>query len=501
MGADIIIGVDVGFKSYSKDELTSIFKILEQSLSFYSDDLHARNKEACDIIITPDLRKYNASSFNSADSIIASGERAARAVLPEFKRLADSLNLNRHEKISFNRLPALDSILLREIQITGLKKVSSKLVLGKLQLIPMEKITASDIEEAINRVYSSLYFENVSYEIEPFDEGIRLRIILKENKGGLFRVGIHYDSYTKSAILLNTTFRNLVLNGSKLSMSAALGEYPFFMAYILKNNGWKPGFGFNFEAINTPMFLYRNSEKISTLHYSETRFQFFTQSIIRNSYSMGLGIELENALTKPVIDPGLEIEKSRDFFTNYYGFLNFDSYDHAHYPSKGIKLHSELKLITSAKIYSPVIFLASQLSVAQKISDRVNLIARITGGAVEGDTIPTQYMFYTGGQIENMRKGIVPFTGLDYMERVNRNALVGGLDLQVRFWKNIFLILRGNAGNLTDNFNDLLSFDNPLAGFGATLGYNSLIGPIEVSVSKAVDQNGTLGFFRIGFYF
>ncbi len=501
MGADIIIGVDVGFHSYSKEELQSLLRIMEQSLFFYGEELNIKNKAICDILIIPELQKYNASSFNAADSIINIGERAARKIMPRLKALADSIRRLYPENISDQQTPSLDSIQLIDIIYNGLEKVSPKLVSGKLQISVMQKVTPADIEKAISRIYSSLYFENVTYEIQKIEKGTRLIINLKENKGGLFRVGIHYDSNNKSAILLNTTFRNILLNGSKLSINAALGDNPYFRTSLFKNNGWKPGYGVNFETNVNQMFLYKDSKKVSAINYSETKLQLFTQSIIQNSYSLGAGVEFENSFIKPIIDPVLGIAKYRNSFINYYGFLTIDSYDNAFYPSKGIKLNSELKLITSAKNYSPVAFLAAQFSFANKIFDRVNIIGHLSGGAVNGDSIPSQYMFYTGGIVENIRIGLMPFVGLDYMERSNRSALISGIDLQLRFWKNIYIILKANAGNLANHFTQLLQLDQVISGYGITLGYNSLIGPIELTTSMSGNQPRIHSFVRIGFYF
>jgi NTE family protein len=501
MGADIIIGVNVGFHYYSKDELNSMFRIIEQSLFFYGEDLNRKNKATCDLLISPEMSKYNVTSFNSVDSIIAIGERAARKVMPRLKALADSLKRLDPEYGHKKEIPIVDSIQLMEIHFKGLEKVSQKLVSGKLQLTALQKVTPEDLEKAIERVYSSLYFENVTYEIQQGQSGACLIVNLKESKGGLIRVGLHYDSNHKSGILLNTTFRNLLLNGSKLSINTSLGENPFFRATLIKNNGWKPGLGFNFESNRNLMYFYQDSKKISTISYSATKVQLYTQSILWNSFALGAGIEHENSLIKPIIDPVLGISKNRQDFTNYFGFLHMDSYNNAFYPSQGAKLHSEMKLITASEIYSPIVFLSGQFSFANKISRRLSLIGHISGGAVTGDSIPPQYMFYTGGLTDEFRNGILPFVGLDYMEKSNRNALLVGIDVQIKFWEKIYVILKGNAGNTKDKSSELLTYDKVISGYGISLGYDSFIGPIEVTASRSGNRKGLLGFVSIGFYF
>ena len=50
-------------------------------------------------------------------------------------------------------------------------------------------------------------------------------------------------------------------------------------------------------------------------------------------------------------------------------------------------------------------------------------------------------------------------------------------------------------------FNELLTYDDLLSGYGVTIGFDSLIGPIELSASRSGNQKGLLAHLRIGFNF
>jgi NTE family protein len=500
MGADILIGVDVGFQYYTKDQLNSMFRIIEQSLFFYGEANTDRNRKLCNIVITPSLGKFNAASFNGTDSLIDIGEKAARAIFPQLKALADSLKaldptFGHRQKVIFP-----DSFFLTQIRVEGLEKVSGELLIGKLELQVLKKYTAADIGRAVDRLYSSLYFEKVSYEVEKTEPGIRLILRVKENADGSIRFGLHYDSNTKSAILLNTTFRNVLFPGSKFAINGGLGDNPFFKTEYFKNNGWKPGFGVAFSSSRSETFLYKNARKISSLNFYETKLQLYIQSIFRNSYAIGGGIEFENSLIKPVIDPGTIIRNSKYKLINYYAFLQMDSYDNPFYPTRGIKVYSGLKLLIS-KDLAPVSFIHARISKAEKLADRFTLIGHLYAGAINGDSIPSQYMFSSGGIIESYRNGIMPFPGLDYMEIASKNLLSLKMDLQMKMFENIYIVGMVNAGNFKYSFNDLFTVNDILSGYGVILGYNSLIGPMEISVSRSANHGGFEGFVRIGYYF
>lgn len=500
MGADILIGVDVGFRYYKKDELNSIFRILEQSVFFYGEALNEYNESLCDLLIEPPLEDYNASSFGSADTIIAIGEKAARQFLPQLKQLADSLYKDNKPDFSSHRVPELDSLTLMQIMVRGLEKVSARLLTGKLQLEVFQKVTPEDIQRAVERVYSSLYFEKISYTFEELDYGIRLNLNVVEEKGGDFRLGLHYDTNYRSAILLNTTFRNILLDGSKFSTSLSLGENPFVHVSFFKNNGWKPGFGLNFMSSRLDAFVYEGGKRISSLTFAETKTQFYLQSIFSNSYAIGGGIEYEAVRITPRIDPVLGIGEIASDYLNYYGFINFDSYDNITYPTSGVKLNTLFKVIT-IEDYEPAVFLVARYSQAYPVSERLTFISHLYGGTVQGDSIPYQYNFYSGGVNPTQRNGLLPFIGLNYMERASSDALIIGGDLQFRLFPDIYIVLKGNIGNLRNDFKELLTTDNLLGGYGITLGYDSWIGPIEVSALKGVRRKGLNGFFNIGFWF
>lgn len=502
MGADIIIGVDVGFQIYNKEELNNIIKIIEQTVFFYGEELNVINKSLADYLIVPNLKEFNAGSFNAVDTIIARGEQAARLFLPHLKSLADSLRqLDPGYKVQ-QKLPELDSISIKEININGLKRVSIKLLDGKLQLDISEKYTAQDIKASIDRAFSSLYFEKVSWELEEKeDQSIKLNINVQESKGGLFRVGLHYDSDYKAAMLLNTTFRNLLLDGSKLSTNLSLGENPFLNISYFKNNGWKPGFGMDINFNNFEEFVYNeNGRKISNLSFTENSIQLYSQSILLNSYAIGIGAKWQNISLKPRIDPSLDLVASRSTYLDYFGYINMDTYNNTFFPNHGLKAFSEIRVITQKEL-GPILFLYGRLSKATSISPKVTLLSYVFGGLTLGDSIPYTYYFYTGGLSPVRRNGQIPFVGMNFLERANKNALIIRADIQWEIFRNFYITFKGNAGNLKSSLNELLILNKVMSGVGITLSYNSWIGPIEYSLMRSLNKSGLISFINISHWF
>ena len=87
MGADIVIGVDVGAVLYKKEEIKSIIEILDQSASFYNYRIAQKNKKLCDIYIRPDISKVGTMDFNKSNSIVQLGVDATNKQLAKIKKL------------------------------------------------------------------------------------------------------------------------------------------------------------------------------------------------------------------------------------------------------------------------------------------------------------------------------------------------------------------------------------------------------------------------------
>jgi NTE family protein len=504
MGADILIGVDVGFQPKSAEDNINFINVIEQTVFMASSERTEANRDLCDIYIKPDLAGYNSRSFTDSDSLITRGERAARKYFDRFKALADSLNGIEnipYEKPSF---VARDSLLIREIRVEGLERVSGRLITGKLNLDVLEKVTPARISEAISRVYSSLFFEKVTYELEPVEadllgEGVRLRVKVRERSGGQLRVGLNYNNAYKASITLNTTFRNFLLNGSKTSLNLALGENPYLLGRFEKNNGWKPGFVVEAGGQYLDLDLYQEGIKYAVIDYSDIAGRIYTQSIINNSYSFGIGGEFERIVLKSKV--GIPIpDKQTDQYYNLLAFMNLDTYDNRFYPRKGTRFESFCKFITSPAS-PPAWFLRFEFEQVAGIGRNFALIPRVYGGSTTADSSLRVYNFYMGGLNRTSRKGLMPFVGLDFMERSGRNVLAFGLDLQYNFWKSNYLVFRANAANITENLEDLFLFEYPFSGFGLTLGNLSLIGPVEITLMRPNYRKELIFYVNIGYYF
>ena len=504
MGADILIGVNVGHQPFTAEDEVNFLKVMEQTIFLASNKLTKENIKLCDIYIAPDITGYSSTSFSAGDSLISRGDRAAREHFDRFKNLADSLNSIEYIPYAIPTFEPLDSFLLSEIHIDGIEKVSGKLLTGKLNLNVLEKVTPQQVSEAIDNVYSSLFFEKVTYELEPvYDEvlgsSVKLKIKVKERKGGQLMVGLNYNTSYKASITLNTTFRNILLNGSKLSLNLALGENQYFQARYEKNNGWRPGFVVDIRGQNFDLNIYSDGKKQGVIDYADIGAAIFTRSIIGKSYAFGFGGEVERITMKPDIGEIIPGKQAGNYY-NLLGYIDLDTYDNRFFPTIGTRFNALYKFINDQEL-NYTHFLRLEFEQAARLGKRFTLLPRAYGGISTADSSLQIYQFYLGGLNRTQRKGLLPFAGLDFMEQSGRNVFALGLDLQYNFWRSNYLVLRTNIGSTSWELENILLFESAFSGFGLTLGNMSLIGPIEFTLMRSNLRNNFLFYINIGYYF
>ena len=86
-GADIVIAVDVSRQPAEQKELGTSAAMLSQAFVVMEHALAQEETKLADVVIRPDLAKVRATDLAARSQAIAAGEDAARAALPQIRRL------------------------------------------------------------------------------------------------------------------------------------------------------------------------------------------------------------------------------------------------------------------------------------------------------------------------------------------------------------------------------------------------------------------------------
>ncbi len=508
MGADIIIGVEVSASLYTKEELNSVVRIMDQVSSFQADKSNKEQAAMCDFLIKPDIQNYNMFSFDYIDSLILNGERAARKVMPQLKTLADSIKKIYPYSSKINRPADLDSIHITAINYEGLENVSGNLVKGNFEIKDTGWIKLDEIELGVERLYGTRFFERVNYKIVPGEKGSELTLRFKEQPFNYFKFSMHYDQYLKTAILLNGTYRNVLGEGSRLMLDLKLGQYPGASVQYSIHTFAHPNIGVNVKVgANSLMAKFYTPdgllmENFNVFHYLSEADLFSTFS---KAFLIRSGFQVELLDINKEIEAGDTINYNLRTI-NWYTRLRFDTQDRTVFPVKGDNFYGELKYVINSRSFNLMnwnrVFwrVIAQYSKYIPFTRRLVLVPSANAGFSFIDNLPVPYYNFLGGFITG-ESNIIPFEGLKFMTIMSNNVLTAGLTLRAEPWKDKFLSLKSCFATTSGNFEDLPKFMRNYFGIGIAAGMRTIVGPVEVSVSKSNYIKKLYSEIKIGYMF
>ena len=541
MGADFIIAVFVGNQLFKKEEIKSPLDVLKQSAFIHSSFEDDIQKKLVNIYIEPDFGTYGATSYNDASAIIEIGEKYGRMFLQEFKNLKDSL-----ENLGWKNRPAKkpvvgDSIYVTEIVINDNQNVQKSYILNRLGIENNSWITIEDLEDGIDNLYGTRYFTKILYEIQSKAGGKRLIIDVGVAPEGQIKSALQYDLETEITLLLNLTYRNLVLNNSRIILEGEISNSPLLDINYLKYFGDRQRSslitGFYFR--NTGIPLIENGRTAALYETSFKRYYAGIQSSFRTNGMFQLLYGHETALLKPDVISSNNYSINKLDFQAHNILLNFEynNLDNRYFPSSGSHHKVSFEYMTAIKLViedeladtlnpvtqnvkvppsiSPssshhwVIPFNERISLNLKTAFNFNIHVKesidslaLTSGILD--------MNYIGGY-RKLMPNFHPFWGSELREYHSEHLFSGEVMLQYKIGKQIYLQALGQFYHAYYPFGWIfpamkesiygMGGRNYLLGFGASVGYLSPLGPISISIGKDIHSHRMHHFLNLGFYF
>ena len=509
-GIDIIIGVDVQRNFHKKEEINSMAIIMDQIIAMSDIDAYTRAKEETDIYIKPELAKYGMMDFNSYDTIIAIGEKAAREYLPQLKRLADSIRNIQDYKIERPDVKPLDSVYVVALKINGVKEENANFIRKSIGKNYPAKIAIHDIENSIMSIYATGYYKDIWYDLSPAAKGVNLVIHCKEKEEESVSIAAHYDTDYGIGILANITLKNAFKfpKRSTLSADINIAEDPYFKLRFHSNLSQK--FKYGADLSMTSLFMNQYSDRTINNSYSvqDNKLDLFIEYMptLQQQFRIGIVgnyVHLRDNLVHVVGSDNY------DFISHAYFNYHIDNENSPTFASSGWKLNINgkyiipvIKLEDGSQMKNSFIIRAD-LNGAIAIMKRHSLKLGVTVGSSFGiNELPLSYKFFVGGQ-SHMKyfDNIISFEGLRFTQLYGDNIAIGKISWQYNFYGNFYAIASFNGGYITDDYSRWFSDDSFVFGGGLTLGMNTVAGPIEVSLMGSNRCSDVIGFFNIGYWF
>jgi NTE family protein len=523
MGADIIIGVNLGLKEYTQKELENLATVLEQAMFFQAKERNLQNRELCDYLIAPDVYESSAGSFSDVAQLIDAGEIEARKRFDDFKALADSLKTLRSIK-TVSAPPTPVEYLVKDIEYVGLNNVTKSFLEGKMRIANSGIVPVDDLEEGIERAYGTQFFNKVTYELEFLEsDSVRIIVRVDEKTADLIRIGARYDSYFSAQLLLNATLRNKGIKGSRFTIDFTLGQYSHFKTEYRINTGWKPrkkkllfknsslgllpDIGVDAEFRSVLLDYYDAGELQSNYYHEYINTGLFASTSVSNPLYIEFGGRYIFSLTEPVIK-SVEQESLNDNLVRLYLDIIYDSQDDQLFPSRGGRIDLWGDALADLNIATPQYFNIFRGGINMKKLWNLNHFLAIQpylqSAVVFGDSIPPLQKIIVGGNTlySLYIPGLYNFSGLRVMERMDNAYLSIGAKLRFNFYNNNYITIDNVLGRTTATTYELLStIDNVMYGFGISYGYKSVAGPFEIGFYKSNQNIPWQTFINIGYWF
>lgn len=512
-GADIIISGDVQPPLRCKrDEFTSMTGIIEQIVTFNRGGANQIGYEMSDVYI-PLNTQYGILDFTDYDSIIAFGERVSRPFLPRLKAIADSLNAIEYKPLQTFVTRPVDKILINSVQIRGFKKFAGSYFKNYFDVREDTIFSLAEIERSIRQMYGTRFFEQVNYQIKANGNRNDLIITVKEADPGYISAGVHYDNSYGASLLLTGSFRNVLGKRTKMFTDLVLGENPRLRAFYMVDNGAQPGIGVKTEFYSFKFNQFEKNTKINKIIFTNYKVSAFLNYSLVNLLNFRGGFEYEYFRFKQevgITDTLLDAYSNFSSYGNFFSTFSADSRDRAYFTTSGSKSELHLEYVMPfSKNWSRDLFTSSFVFYWKyELNQPVSPKFVFRPGIFIGSTLsskhrpPLQHYFGFGGLNPNQYVSTsVPFTGLQFIQRFGYHAIAVKMKLQYNFYKKLYLTFLLDAGSAVFDFNEMFRSENYIVGYGATISYDSFIGPLEVTFMGSNLNNMPLLFLNLGFWF
>lgn len=233
LGADVVIASDVtglvkdgALAPVGPEGDASALDVLLEAATIGTRSGIEHQRDQATVLIEPTLDGLGSLAFEQAAAFIRRGEDAARAQLPALRALVDELG---GPVPSPPARTAPSPVRIGHVRVTGVPPGgdAANLVRSRLDLDLSRPLGPDEAEAAVQRVYGTGLFDQVSYRVLPGPDGqpgelvVRVRPQTVTDRLG---VGFRYDEFYGPGLLLSLALKNRLRFGDTAAITARLGS-------------------------------------------------------------------------------------------------------------------------------------------------------------------------------------------------------------------------------------------------------------------------------------
>ncbi len=514
MGADIVIGVDVQSDLKTSKDLNNTGAILGQLINLTGLEAYKKNVEDTDVYIKVDVEGFSTASFTSSaiDSLIRRGEAAAidnKDALLQLKRKLGLPADYQYKQATIYPYTQNQKVHIREILFDGLDEEDIKWLLKRYDLKENTTISIKEIEKVTSMLCSNLEYSTATYTLPSHPEGgYTLHFRMSKKYERKLNVGLRFDSEETASVLVNMTHSFRGKTPSTLSLTARLGKrYAAQVDFGLEPSPLRRfGMSYLFQYNDIDFSDYGDKTFNSTFRYHKGELSYSNVWHRNIRYSIGLRYELydfDKLLHAEVVSQPYEL--NNEHFFAYFAQMQYETFDRAYFPSRGISAQASYTLytdnFTEYHDHTPFSAIRGHFGAVIPVSNRFSILPDIYGSFLIGKDVHFAKMNCIGGDFAGRYiYQQLPFAGINGAEIMDKALFVGSLKLRQRMGSIHYLTLTANYALNAAKWDNLLK-EKTLFGCGIAYGIDSMFGPLEGSVNY-VNRSNTISFYvNLGYKF
>ncbi len=234
MGADHLIGVEFKFTPRKRNAMTNPLTISAQILDLMLERTSATGRALMgpeDVLINPDVSAFSSTSFGSSAELVAAGEAAARAAIPQLKKFAVSETeyaaYSKRRTSGSEYAPVIDYI-----RVAKAPPHREKAIIKAMNVKLGEKFDRDDVSRQVEAIHETGIYKKVTADIEE-KEGKHGLVVTAEEKEWLknyvrlgFSLEDNLDGNSSYALAANARLRELNSAGAYLDNQVEIGRAP-----------------------------------------------------------------------------------------------------------------------------------------------------------------------------------------------------------------------------------------------------------------------------------
>ncbi len=489
MGVDIVIVVDIGTPLRGRKELSTVFDILNQSITLMTrtnSEVQLASLKPDDILIQPALASYGATDFGRSADIINAGYRATQILE---KRLA-SLRQNPDASLAVARTSEERTPVITAIKIENDSKIGDSVIRYYIRQPIGEPLDLGRLQRDMGTLYGLDYFDQVQYRVARKGQDHTLVISARAKRSGTdyLRLGLNLsdDLRGDSAFNLGASYRMNGINtlGAEWLTRVQIGDqqelYSEFYQPLDAGSRYFVAPYINVQSQNVESIL--DNDPVAEYRLERYGFGLNVGRQIGNSGEIRLGVG--EAWGKANVRIGDQDLPSASFNEGFYDIkYSFDSLDNVYFPHSGEDINLSVRQFEPG-IGSDERYRQWEFNLDKALSSGPNtwiLGGRYARTLDQANVVTSSYLLGGARQLSGFRQDAISGQNISLMRAVYYRRLTPRSYLPFDFPLYAGASLeRGRAWNNDNEFDSgyinaasiFIGFDTPLGPLNFSYGFN-----------------------------